>query len=84
MPSSIPETSEAVSRAIITPRETGQILDLAENSVYGLAAAGRIPTIRTSDGRLVGFLRADILPLVGGLWRKKPGIRRGTVRKAKS
>jgi predicted DNA-binding transcriptional regulator AlpA len=73
---SIPATSEAVSRAIISPLETARILDLSLPSIYSLKCRGRLPAIVDSQGRLVGFLRSDVLPLVGGAWRQKSGIKR--------
>ncbi len=52
------QTNELLDRPLLSPAEVAKLLAIKRSTVYELARAGRIPSLRI--GRAVRFLRADL------------------------
>ena len=52
------QTTELLDQPLLYPADVAQLLGIPRSTVYELARAGRIPSVRI--GRAVRFLRADL------------------------
>jgi hypothetical protein len=66
-------TREDIARLIVTPKQAARIADLHRSRLDSMKAEGRLHSIDDENGRLIAFFREDIVALIGGAYRKKPG-----------
>ncbi len=52
------QTNELLDQPLLSPADISKLLGIKRSTVYELARAGRIPSLRI--GRAVRFLRADL------------------------
>ncbi len=52
------QTTELLDQPLLSPADVSKLLGIKRSTVYELARAGRIPSLRI--GRAVRFLRADL------------------------
>jgi predicted DNA-binding transcriptional regulator AlpA len=60
-------------RAIVTRKQAPQVSGLSQSTIDRLRADGKLPAILDDSGRVIAFFREDVLALVSGAYRAKPG-----------
>jgi hypothetical protein len=71
MPSTLSRAE--IAHLVVTREQAAHIANLNPTSIDRLRADGRIEAITDHNGRLIAFFREDIVALIGGGYRRKPG-----------
>jgi hypothetical protein len=76
------KNNSELGRQVLNRRQAARLAELDPATLDRLRRVGKLRAICDNNGRFIAFLKSDILALIGGNYRAKPGRKPNALKKS--